>query len=148
MVPKAVRELIHKMCRDNPLWGAARIHGELLKRGIDVSETSVGKYIVRKRKPPSQTWRTFLENHAKTRVTIDFFTVPTIRFQILYLFLVLAHDRRRIVHFNVPRIPPPSGPASDVGTELRNETLGCRVAMPHHFSLWPFMLATSDEFTI
>jgi putative transposase len=89
------------LSRENPLWGAPRIHGELLKLGIDVGETSVGKYMSRNRKPPSQTWRTFLENHIKTMVSVDFFTVPTIRFQVLYLFLVLAHDRRRIVHFNV-----------------------------------------------
>lgn len=103
-VSKEIRQLIRKMS-DNPLWGAPRIHGELLKLGIDIGETSVGKYIVRKRKPPSQTWRTFLENHVKTMVSIDFFTVPTIRFQVLYVFLVLAHDRRRIVHFNVTAHP-------------------------------------------
>ena len=104
-VSKDIRELIRRMSRENPLWGAPRIHGELLKLGIDIGETSVGKYIVRRRKPPSQTWRTFLENHVKTMVSIDFFTVPTIRFQTLYLFLVLAHDRRRIVHFNVTAHP-------------------------------------------
>jgi len=104
-VPKDVRELIRRMSRENPLWGAPRIHGELLKLGIDVGETSVGKYLVRGRKPPSQTWRTFLENHVKTLVSIDFFTVPTIRFQILYVFLVLAHDRRRILHFGVTAHP-------------------------------------------
>src|SRR3954466_9785714 len=104
-VPKDVRGLIRKMCRDNPLWGAPRIHGELLKLGIDVGETSVGKYMVRKRNPPSQNWRTFLDNHLKTMVSIDLFTVPTIRFQVLYVFLVLAHDRRRIVHFNVTAHP-------------------------------------------
>ena len=93
------------MSRENPLWGAPRIHGELLKLGIDIGETSVGKYIVRRRKPPSQDWRTFLENHLKTMVSVDFFTVPTIRFQVLYVFLVLAHDRRRIVHFNVTAHP-------------------------------------------
>jgi len=82
-VPKDVCELIRRMSRDNPLWGAPRIHGELLKLGIDVGETSVGKYMVRRRKPPSQTWRTFLDNHLKTMVSVDFFTVPTIRFQIL-----------------------------------------------------------------
>ena len=74
-VPKCVRELIRRMSRDNPLWGAPRIHGELLKLGIDVGETSVGKYRVRHRKPPSQTSRTFLENHLKTLVSVDFFTV-------------------------------------------------------------------------
>ena len=104
-VPKDVRELIRKMSRENPLWGAPRIHGELLKLGIDVGETSVGKYMVRYRRPPSQTWRTFLENHLKTMVSVDFFTVPTIRFQVLYVFLVLAHDRRRILHFNVTAHP-------------------------------------------
>jgi transposase InsO family protein len=93
------------MSRENPLWGAPRIHGELLKLGIDIGETSVAKYMVRQRKPPSQTWQTFLENHVKTLVSIDFFTVPTIRFQVLYVFLVLAHDRRRVVHFGVTAHP-------------------------------------------
>jgi putative transposase len=73
--------------------------------GIDIGETSVSKYIVRHRRPPSQTWRTFLENHAKSVVSVDFFTVPTIRFQILYVFLVLAHERRRILHFAVAAHP-------------------------------------------
>jgi len=100
-----VRKLIRKLSRDNPLWGAPRIHGELLKLGVDVGETSVGKYMASKRKPPSQTWKTFLENHVKTVVSIDFFTVPAIRFQVLYVFLVLAHDRRRIIHFNVTSHP-------------------------------------------
>jgi transposase InsO family protein len=104
-VPKDVRELVRRLSRENPLWGAPRIHGELLKLGIDIGETSVGKYMARHRKPPSQTWRTFLENHVKTMVSVDFFTVPTIRFQVLYVFLVLAHDRRRIVHFNVTAHP-------------------------------------------
>jgi putative transposase len=100
-VSQQTRELIRRMSRQNPLWGAPRIHGELLKLGIDIGETSVSKYMVRRRKPPSQTWRTFLENHVKTMVSIDFFTVPTLRFQVLYVFLVLAHERRRIVHVNV-----------------------------------------------
>ena len=112
-VSKETRELIRRMSRENPLWGAPRIHGELLKLGIDVGETSVGKYMVHRRKPPSQTWRTFLENHVKTMVSVDFFTVPTIRFQVLYVFLVLAHKppaaavdcavaSRRSVELNVP----------------------------------------------
>jgi putative transposase len=104
-VPRDVRELIRRLSRENPLWGAPRIHGELLKLGIDIGQTSVGKYMARHRKPPSQTWRTFLENHVKSMVSVDFFTVPTIRFQVLYVFLVLAHDRRRIVHFNVTAHP-------------------------------------------
>jgi putative transposase len=105
LVSREVRDLIRKMCRETPGWGAPRIHGELLKLGIDVGESSVSKYVVRCRKPPSQTWRTFLENHAKQLVSIDFFTVPTIHFQVLYVFLVLAHDRRRILHFNVTARP-------------------------------------------
>jgi len=104
-LPGEVRELIHRICRENPTWGAPRIHGELLKLGINIGETSVRKYMVRRRKPPSQTWRTFLENHAKQLVSIDFFTAPTVRFQVLYVFLVLAHDRRRILHFNVTAHP-------------------------------------------
>ena len=104
-VPKEVRELIRTMSRENPLWGAPRIHGELLKLGIEIGETSVSKYLVRSRKPPSQTWRTFLENHLQSLVSVDFFTVPTIKFQILYVFLVLAHDRRRILHFAVTAHP-------------------------------------------
>src|SRR5438309_4651665 len=105
VISREVRDLIRKMCRENPGWGAPRIHGELLKLGIEIGETSVSKYMVRGRKPPSQTWRTFLENHAKNLVSVDFFTVPTLRFQVLYVFLVLAHDRRRILHFGVTAHP-------------------------------------------
>jgi transposase InsO family protein len=104
-VPKEVRELIRSMSRDNPLWGAPRIYGELLKLGIAIGETSVRKYMVRRRKPPSQTWRTFLDNHLKSMVSVDYFAVPTIRFQILYVLLVLAHDRRRILNFAVTAHP-------------------------------------------
>src|SRR3954454_9381826 len=105
MVPREVRELIRIMSRENPIWGAPCIHGELLKLGIDIGETSVSKYMVRRKRPPSQTWKTFLANHVKSMVSVDFFTVPTIRFQILYVFLVLAHDRRRILHFAVTAHP-------------------------------------------
>jgi hypothetical protein len=77
----------------------------LLKLGIDIGEASVGKCITHSQKPPSQDWRTFLENHVKTMVSADCFPVPTIRFQVPYVFLVLAHDRRRIVHFNVAAHP-------------------------------------------
>src|SRR5207302_1581943 len=114
-VAREVRDLIRRMCRENPSWGAPRIHGELLKLGIDIGETSVSKYMVRCRKPPSQTWRTFLDNHTKQLVSIDFFTVPTLRFQVLYVFLVMAHDRRRILHFNVTAHPT----AEWTGQQLR-----------------------------
>src|SRR5271165_429055 len=115
LISHEVRGLIRRMCRENPLWGAPRIHGELLKLGIDIGETSVSKYMLRSHKPPSQTWRTFLENHLTQMVSIDFFTVPTIRFQVLYVFLVLAHDRRRILHFNVTAHPT----AEWTGQQLR-----------------------------
>jgi transposase InsO family protein len=104
-VPREMRDLIRHISRENPGWGAPRIHGELLKLGINIGETSVSKYLVRHRKPPSQSWRTFLDNHLKSLVSIDFFTVPTIRFQVLYVFLVLAHERRRILHFAVTAHP-------------------------------------------
>jgi putative transposase len=105
VVTRETRDLIRKMCRENPGWGAPRIHGELLKLGIDIGETSVSKYMLRCPKPSSQTWRTFLENHVSQLVSVDFFTIPTIRFQILYVFLVPAHDRRRVLHFNVTAHP-------------------------------------------
>ena len=104
-VPKETRDLIRTMSRDNPLWGAPRIHGELLKLGINVSQASVAKYMARHRKPPSQTWQTFLGNHVSQLVSVDFFTVSTISFRALYVFIVLAHDRRRILHFNVTAHP-------------------------------------------
>ena len=92
-IARETRDLIRRMSRENPTWGAPRIHGELLKLGMDIGESSVTKYMLRCRKPPSQTWGTFLDNHLSQLVSIDFFTVPTIRFQVLYVFLVLAHAR-------------------------------------------------------
>ena len=100
-----VRELIRRMCRANPTWGAPRIHGEIQKLGIAVSEATVSKYIIRRRKPPSQTWRTFLDNHVGNLVSVDFFTVPTVSFEVLFVFVVLSQDRRRVVHFYVTRNP-------------------------------------------
>ena len=113
---REVRDLIRMMSRENPLWGAPRIHGELLKLGITIGETSVSKYMVRQRKPPSQTWRTFLDNQIQQLVSVDFFTVPTVRFQVLYVFLVLAHERRRILHFHVTAHPT----ADWTAQQLRN----------------------------
>jgi putative transposase len=98
-VSPETRNLIRRVSHENPSWGAPRIHGELLKLGIDIGETSVSKYLVRTRQPPSQTWRTFLENHMQSMFSADSITVLTIRFQVLYVFVVLAHERRRIVHF-------------------------------------------------
>jgi len=104
-VDKEIRKLIRQMQSANVGWGAPRIHGELLKLGIYISQATVSKYMVRQKKPPSQTWRTFLENHADCTAGIDFFTIPTATFRILYVFIVLSHDRRHIVHFNVTAHP-------------------------------------------
>ena len=87
-------ELIREMQATNIGWGAPRIHGELLKLGVEVSQATVSKYIRRPNKPPSQTWRTFLGNHVDCIAGIDFFTAPTATFRILYVFIVLSHDRR------------------------------------------------------
>jgi len=104
-VSREVRDLIRKMSLANPLWGAPRIHGELLKIGIQLSQATVAKYMERPRKPPSQTWRTFLDSHLKQLVSTDFFVVPTVNFRILFVFVVLAHHRRRVIHFNVTAHP-------------------------------------------
>jgi putative transposase len=102
---KEVRDLIRQMSEANVLWGAPRIHGELLKLGIEISQATVSKYMVRHRKLPSQNWRTFLENHTKEIVSIDFFTVPTATFRVLFVFLILSNHRRQIRHFNVTTNP-------------------------------------------
>jgi putative transposase len=104
-VSAEVRNLIRRMSRENPLWGAPKIHGELLKLGFEIGETTVAKYMVKPTKPRSQTWLTFLHNHTKEMVSIDFFTMPTATFQILYVFLVLSHDRRKVLHCNVTDSP-------------------------------------------
>jgi transposase InsO family protein len=93
------------MASENRTWGAPRIHGELLKLGFNVGEATVSRTMPRRRKPPSHSWRTFVQNHTKDLVSIDFFVVPTATFRVLYVFLVLEHDRRRILHFNVTEGP-------------------------------------------
>ena len=102
-----IRKLIQDMASANPLWGAPRIHGELTKLGIDVHERTVSNIIkrIRPRKPPSQTWRTFLGNHMFNTFAIDFFVVPTARFQVLYVLVIIWHETRQVVHFNVTRHP-------------------------------------------
>ena len=93
-VPLEIRRLIREMSLANPLWGAPRIHGELLKLGIDIGQTSVAKYMARRRAPPSQGWRTFLRNHADGIAAMDLFVVPTISFRLLYGLLIMGHGRR------------------------------------------------------
>jgi transposase InsO family protein len=100
-----IRRLIREMSIVNPLWGAPRIHGELLKLGIDVGQTSVAKYMARRRGLPSQGWKTFLRNHADGIAAMDLFVVPTISFRLLYGLLIMGHGRRQILWFGVTAHP-------------------------------------------
>jgi hypothetical protein len=93
------------MSSANPLWGAPHIIGELGKIGICLTKPTVEKYLARRRKPPSATWRVFLKNHVRDILAVDFFVVPTVRNQVLFVFLVLAHHRRRVLHFNATANP-------------------------------------------
>jgi transposase InsO family protein len=101
-----IRRLIRDMHTANALWGAPRVHGELRKLGIEISQATVAKYVGRQpRTPASQTWRAFLSTHFAQFASVDFFTVPTATFRVLFVFVVLSHDRRRIVHVNVTAHP-------------------------------------------
>ena len=100
-----LRALIRRMSLENPLWGAPRIHGELLKLGFEVAQSSVAKYMVKRRGPPSQGWRTFLRNHAPDIAAMDLFIVPTIGFDLLYAFVIVRLDRRDLVWINVTTNP-------------------------------------------
>lgn len=114
LVPKKVRDMIRRMSSANPTWGAPRIVGELTKIGIKVAKSTVEKYMIRRRKPPSPTWRAFLKNHVTDLVSLDFFVVPTATFRVLFVFLVLAHDRRRVLHVNVTEHPSAQWTAQQV----------------------------------
>ena len=100
-----IRELIREMSIANPLWGAPRIHGELLKLGIEIGQTSVAKYMARRRGPPSQGWKTFLRNHADGIAAMDLFVVPTVSFRLFYGLLIIGHGRRQILWFGVTAHP-------------------------------------------
>ena len=102
-----IRALIQRLAQENPDWGAPKIHGELLKLGFVVSERTVARYLrrMRRRGDPSKSWLAFLQNHREVIAAFDFFTVPTLTFQLLYCFFVIEHGRRRILHFNVTRHP-------------------------------------------
>jgi hypothetical protein len=103
--PAELRQLIREMSVANPLWGAPRIHGELLKLGIDGGQTTVARYMTRRRRPPSQGWKTFLRNHADSIASMDLFVVPTISFRLLYGFPILRHSRREILWLGVTAHP-------------------------------------------
>jgi hypothetical protein len=113
-VGSELANLVRTMALANPLWGAPRIHGELLKLGLDVSQRTVARLMPRRPKPPSQTWRTFLQNHLTDLVSVDFFVVPTATFRVLYVFVVLLHHRRQVVHFNVTNSPSAAWTAQQI----------------------------------
>ena len=115
MIDGEVRELIRNMWRSNLTWGKPRIQAELRKIGIEVSDSTAWRYRPPRGSPPSQSWRAFLDNHVRDIVAIDFFVVPTVTFRVLYVFLVMSHDRRRILHFNVTEHPT----AAWTGQQLR-----------------------------
>jgi putative transposase len=110
------------MAKANRLWGAPRIHGELQKLGIDVAERTVSRLLPKRRSPPSQTWRTFLTNHVRDLVSIDFFTVPTARLRVLFVLVVLVHHRRRVLHFNVTEHPTADWTAQQIVDAFPEET--------------------------
>ena len=100
-----IRDLIRQMCCANPLWGAPRVHGELLKLGIEISQAAVGRYTLWRPKDPSPTWRSFLHHHMHCLAAIDMFVVVTATFLLLYALIVLGHDRRKVIHFEVTENP-------------------------------------------
>jgi transposase InsO family protein len=104
-IAKEVRALVQDMWRSNPTWGSPRIVGELRKLGIDIAKSTVEKYRPSSRKQPSPTWKAFLANHVQDLVALDFFTVPTVTFRVLFVLVILAHERRRVVHFHVTEHP-------------------------------------------
>ena len=118
----SVRTLVGKMAAANPLWGAPRIHGELGKLGIAVSERTVSRLLRRPRRPPSQTWRTFLTNHVAVLASMDFFTVPTLTGRVLFVLVLLTHQRRRIIHFNVTEHPTAAWTAQQIVDAFPDDT--------------------------
>jgi transposase InsO family protein len=110
------------MAAANPLWGAPRIHGELGKLGIEVSERTVSRLLPRRGRPPSQTWRTFLKNHTAAVVSMDFFTVPTLTGRMLFVLVLLAHHRRRLIHFAITDHPTAAWTAQQIIEAFPDET--------------------------
>ncbi len=117
-----IRALVARMAAANPLWGAPRIHGELLTLGIRVAERTVSRLLPARRSPPSQTWRTFLTNHVRDLVALDFFTVPTTGLRVLFVLVVLAHHRRRVLHFNVTEHPTAAWTAQQLVEAFPNDS--------------------------
>ncbi len=117
-VGRDVRQLIRRMAQANPLCGSPRIHGEIIELGFEISQATVAKYMPRRRQPPSSSWRAFLENHVSEIVAIDFFTVPTATFRVLFVLVVLVHQRRRVLHVNVTDHPTAAWTAHQIREAL------------------------------
>ena len=125
-MPAEIRQLIRQMSIANPLWGAPRIHGELLKLGIDIGQTSVAKYMARwGRAPPSQGWKTFLRNHADGIVAMDLFVVPTVSFRLLYGLLIMRHGRRQLMWLGVTAHPTAEWIANQLTAACAWEQMPC-----------------------
>ena len=138
-----MRELIRRMNRENPLWGAPRIHGELLMLGIEVAESTVSRYMVRCRRPPSQGWKTFLRNHAAGIASLDLFVVRTISFKLLYGLVILRHARRRLVTISVTSNPTAAWLAGQVPDAFpwdERRVVTCFVTVTEH-SVQPIPIA-------
>jgi putative transposase len=121
-VSPELRTLIRTLSEANPLWGAPRIHGELLKLGIGVSQATVAKYMTRRRRPPSQPWHTFLTNHVGQIMAADFFVVPTVTYRLLFVLVILAHQRRRLVHVAVTAHPTAAWTAQQLREAFPDDT--------------------------
>src|SRR5216683_2476730 len=140
-VAPEIRKLIREMSIANPLWGAPRIHGELLKLGIDIGQTSVAKYMAKRRDPPSQGWRTFLRNHADGIAAMDLFVVPTISFRLLYGLLIVGHGRRQILWFGVTAHPTADWIANQI-----TEACGWEQAPRYLIRTGPMVRSSSEGF--
>ena len=116
-----LRKLIRRMGKENPLWGAPRIHGELLKLGFEIAESTVSKYMIRHRGPPSQNWRTFLRNHADAIAAIDLCVVPTLTFECLFAFVVVGHETR--THLGLSKDAPRRRAVQRSGTIVTTQVL-------------------------
>jgi putative transposase len=147
---KEVRDLIFQTVAENPTWGAPRIHGELLMLGFEVSERTISRWMKRvPREPqPAERWRAFLKNHREAIAAMDFFTVPTITFGVLYCFFVISHDRRRILHFNVTSrsIRRAVGSSSSCGRRFRLGHPSTKMASPCQvLRKWPCSKGVMQE---
>jgi hypothetical protein len=132
---KEVRELISRIVAENPTWGAARIHGDLLMLGFDLSERTISRWMKRAPRDPDRDkrWLAFLRNHREAIAAMDFFTVPTITFGVLYCFFIISHDRRRILHVNVTKHPTTPKLAMNLSSRIRRRVFAsCLISAATH----------------